>query len=296
MSTTWNPADHPREAAGKFAAKPNRAPEAELGELTEAERLDAFDKAMLEERFALLLDDHEAKAEHWNIGEDLYRRTEHAKTTTNPAILTMHAYDRVAGPALAAARNPHTPAAALHHLATTDDRAYGWEERYAAIIHPNTREETLRIALEVHKTTGFSSIIAAAVLRNDNAPADLVLAEWERYNMEAGRHPNLPREAIGKAIQDGDDDLNRLHAVSKNPALTADDLRVIAALDERVNLDDEDADNFHDDLLLVTAVKSAALHPSAPEDLVHQLAASPNAPVAKAARDRLWGMKLAARS
>lgn len=270
--------DHPRATDGTFTEKTATAPEVTLA--APPARDIATHNRVMRGRYLDLITDKDARAAHWALGESLATRTESARTTTDPALLAIHADDRVHGPAREAALNPHTPPAVLHELAITTDRAYDWDTRIAALQHPNVPADTFYAALEAHSEYPGHRGVLIGVVGNPNAPTELVDRAWESHIDGSGKHPQLSRSILDEELEREDG----LHLIAENPQLTEVDLRSIAARDRP--LDDED------DLTLLYAIYRVAQRPDTPQDVVETLANSENDAVRKAARDRLAGQRM----
>jgi hypothetical protein len=276
---SFNDREHPRATDGTFTTKTVSAPEVTLAA---PERDIATHNRVMRGQYLDLVTDPDARAAHWALGESLAARSDSARTTTDRALLAIHAEDRVHGPAHEVALNPHTPPPVLHELAITTDRAYDWETRIAALQHPNVHPDTFYAALDAHPEYTESRLVLTGVVGNPHSPTDLVDRAWDQRITHSGKHPNLSRAVLDDELQRED----RLHHIIDNPQLTETDLRGIAARDRRLDDDDDE------DIELTYALYRLALRSDTPQDVVEALATSENEPVRKAAHDRLVGQRM----
>lgn len=275
---TFDTREHPRATDGTFTEKTATAPEVTLSAAPVRDIV--THNRVMRGQYLDLITDKDARAAHWELGESLAARTESARTTTDRALLAIHAEDRVHGPAHEVALNPHTPPAVLHELAITTDRAYDWDTRIAALQHPNVPAATFYAALEAHHEYPGNRAVLSGVVGNPDAPTELVDRAWESHIDGSGKHPKLSRAILDEELEREDG----LHLIADNPQLTEADLRSIAARDRL--LDDED------DLTLLYAIYRVAQRPDTPQDVVESLSDSENEAVRKAARDRLAGQRM----
>lgn len=283
--TTFDAALHPRgraQNAGQFRIKENEAPGAGLEGRSfvemQAERIQE-----LEDHWFALWTDTEPNAELDLVGEDPGRQADLARTTTDPRTLAQLARNTVGDVGSAVARNPHTPAGVLHYLATSQDRARAYEDRFHAIHNVACDPATIRALWDAPLNSDWCRPLRIDMATAPNTPGDILRdLAFRSYSPQAGDHPNFPEEALAAAVSDP----TRAHLVVGNAKLTDEQLRAaLRAVDPFTDDDD-------DEIWAVLTAAGAAKHPNASEETVKSLLTHPDAHVRKTAKDRLTGNRI----
>lgn len=283
--TTFDAALHPRgqaDNAGQFRTKENEAPGVALEGRSAAE-LHAERIQELEDQWFDLWTDTNPNAELDLVGEESGRQTDLARTTTDPRTLAQLARNTIGEVGSTVARNPHTPAGVLHYLATSQDRARAYEDRFHAIQNPACDPATIRALWDAPQNSEWSRPLRIDMATAPNTPGDILRdLAFRSYSPQAGEHPNFPDDALAAAVADP----TRAHLVIGNAKLTDAQLRTaVEAVDPLTDDDD-------DEMWAVLTAAGAAKHPNASEETVTSLLTYPDAHVQKTARDRLTGNRI----
>lgn len=284
--STFDAALHPRgqaENAGQFRTKENEAPGIGLEGRSAAE-MHAERIQELEDQWFDLWTDTDPNGELDLVGEDAGRQAELARTTTDPRTLTQLARITIGDVGSTVARNPYTPAGVLHYLATSQDRARSYEDRFHAIQNAACDPATIRALWDAPQNSEWSRPLRIDMATAPNTPGDILRdLAFRSYSPQAGEHPNFPDDALAAAVADP----TRAHLVIGNAKLTDEQLRTaIGAVGPFTDNDD-------DEIWAVLTAAGVAKHPSASEETVASLLTHPDAHVQKTARDRLTGNRIA---
>lgn len=216
------------------------------------------------------------------VGESVAAREELAKTTQDPAILGQLAWDHIAEVSLNVARNPHAPASALYHLATTNDRAAGFEVRLHALLHENTAPATFRevwgrqVELEAYGLFAHADRMPAI-------PGDVLAMAYSRGHRNAVRHPRFPAEQLQYALEDPDQVLDAV----RNPTVTAAQLDAVLELDFAGFYDTTGGEFENAAEHAAIVAHEVAVHPNVSKATVERLAQHPDPITSRTARNRL---------
>lgn len=202
-----------------------------------------------------------------------------AATSEDPAVLAALSGDTISAAGQRLAMNPATPACVLHDIATDRRSGRRYEDRAAALMHPNTDVATLEmLSAPPEKADRSADALRREVAHAPNATGEMLTRLlYDDWSEAAGQHPNLPADVLDSAVHDPE----RAHLVISNPQLSDRQLRE--------SLDVFDGYRTTDDDCVWAEVVAArvARHPNASTSTVQELAHHPDAHVRKTARERL---------